>query len=199
MYEDESGVTGNPFTLKTEVVKRKVNIKVVKLTLIEVNSFAEDPGKFRLFFIRQFPDSEVIFQNNSDYAFRGARTWRQKANLEDYIKNLTQNGIEFNVEEQERLVGIYLQPGERLDSYQRSVGFAFGNLQPEGQTSVKKPEVGDIGVFSVYRYKKESEYLVEPESQAYPGIGASNKKFVPKDKRKNWNDLREASIVFQIV
>lgn len=178
-----------------ELLAGKENIVVVDIPLDQVIEFESDPAEFKEFFLNRFPYTD-FFETDSKYAFRGARI--RESVTKEIQDNLVNGGVEFR-SDSDRPPGIYLQPGERPDSYERSVHFAFGKNYPSDGDFFVEPKTGDVGVFSVYQIKDGEEYQVSPESAVYPGEGASNKKYVPQDKEKTWKDLRKATIVFKIV
>ncbi len=172
-------------------------IQVIDLTLLEVVDLNRNPEKFKTLFLSKFPHEEGAFVDNSEAGFRGARTRSGLEQEKEIITYLKTTGVEFTDQHLTRPVGIYIQPGSFVDSYERSVHFAFGENEDHGETFV--PKVGNIGVFSVYTIKNGDTLLITPESIKYPGTGASNKKFVPKEDGRTWNDLRKASLVVRII
>lgn len=177
---------------------REQSTIVVELTLNEVNAFHEDPSQFRTFFLKNFPDTQRFFEEDSEYGFRGARTNSGDSDgFQQYQDNITSTGAEFAGEGKSRPVGLYIQPGSFEDSYERSVHFAFGKNEEDGLFT--NPQNGDVGVFSVYQIKDGEKVLLKPEASLYPGEGASWKKWVPSDTTTSWADLRQASLVFKII
>jgi hypothetical protein len=171
--------------------------QVINLTLQEVVDLNRNPEKFKTLFLSKFPHEEGAFIDNSETGFRGARTRSGLEQEKEITTNLKTTGAEFTDQHLTRPVGIYIQPGSFADSYERSVHFAFGENEDHGETF--EPQVGNVGVFSIYTIQNVDKILIAPESVKYPGKGASNKKFVPRDESTTWNDLRRASLVFRIV